>query len=73
MKKLLEMFAKVLAGTALLACILALGSVLAAFPVKWTWNGVMPEVFGLKEIGFWQAFCLCWLSGALVKSTLHQK
>jgi len=23
--------------------------------VKWLWNGLMPVIFGLPEIGFWQA------------------
>ena len=72
MESLYALFAKVLAGSALLVCVVCLGSLLAAFPVKWCWNGVVPEVWGLKEIGFWEAFCLCWLSGALIKSNLSK-
>lgn len=69
MDKLYEMFAKAVAGAALLFCILCIGSIIAAFPLKWAWNGVVPGVFGLKEIGFWEAFCLTWLSGILLKSS----
>lgn len=39
-----------------------------AFPVKWTWNEVMPYLFGFKEIGFWQAWSLMFLAGSLIKS-----
>ena len=31
-------------------------SLLIAFPIKWLWNGVMPDVFGLPEITFWKAY-----------------
>ena len=31
----------------------------------WLWNITMPEVFGLKEITFWQAFRLLLLAGFL--------
>ncbi|GMQ82901.1 MAG: hypothetical protein BMS9Abin05_2367 [Rhodothermia bacterium] len=26
--------------------------------LRWLWNTTMPEVFGLKQITFWQAFRL---------------
>ena len=26
--------------------------------LRWFWNTTMPEVFGLKQINFWQAFRL---------------
>lgn len=35
--------------------ILLIGS-LFAFPILWIWNYVMPVVFGLPELTFWQAF-----------------
>jgi hypothetical protein len=31
------------------------------------WNYVMPEIFGLKEIDFWQTFALIILSNILFK------
>lgn len=42
-------------------------ALLLAFPLKWTWNGVMPYLFGLKEIGVVQAFCLSFVAGCLIK------
>lgn len=69
MEKLYTMFAKALAGAALLVCILSVAAILSAFPVKWAWNCSVPGIFGLKEIGFWEAFCLIWLTGAFVKAS----
>lgn len=40
-------------------------SLLFALPVMWLWNWLMPEIFGLVEIGFWQALGLNLLSGFL--------
>lgn len=72
MEKLLTVFAKACTGAILIIGTIAIGSILAALPVKWTWNGVMPAIFNLEEITFLQAFCLCWLSGALVKSNVSK-
>jgi len=35
------------------------------FPIKWLWNAVMPELFGLSRIGFWQAVGLFMLAQGL--------
>lgn len=68
MEKLYEMFAKVIAATALIVAMLTLGALVSAFPVKWAWNWSVPGIFHLKEIGYWEAFCLVWLAGAFVKA-----
>ena len=39
-----------------------------AFPFMWLWNWLMPELFGLKVIEYWQAFGLMILCGMLFKS-----
>jgi hypothetical protein len=31
---------------------------LFAFPTMWTWNSVMPEVFGLPVLKYWQMVSL---------------
>ncbi len=36
-----------------------------AFLLHWLWNITMPEVFGLKEITYWQAFRLLIIAGLL--------
>ena len=37
-------------------------SFLTAIPTMYLWNGLMPELFGLRQIDFWQAFGLCLLA-----------
>ena len=32
---------------------------------QWLWNITMPQVFGLREIGFWVAFRLLLIAGFL--------
>ena len=36
-----------------------------ALPVMLLWNSLMPTIFGLTKIGFWQAFGLLLLSTIL--------
>ena len=55
----------IIAGTAGIILILALVSMI---PLYYLWNWLMPEIFGLKAITFWQAFGLSLLSGILFKS-----
>jgi len=44
-------------------------SLLLALPTMWLWNWLMPAIFGLSEVTFWQALGLNFLSGILVKGT----
>ncbi len=44
-------------------------AIFMAFPVKWTWNYVMPYLFELKATNWGQAWCLTFLASCLVKST----
>ena len=37
-------------------------SLLFAFPTMLLWNQLMPEIFGLQEIGFWQSLGLVLLA-----------
>lgn len=39
----------------------ALFALIFAILVKLLWNGIMPAVFDLKTISFWQAFCMILL------------
>lgn len=43
-------------------------ALLLAFPVMWLWNWLMPVIFGLVKISFWQALGLNLLSSFLMKS-----
>ena len=42
---------------------------LYAFPVMWIWNYMMPELFALPIISFWQAFWGTFMCGLLFKSS----
>lgn len=44
-------------------------SLLLAYPTMWAWNYVMPYLFGFKTLTFWQAFCVNYLAGSLIKSS----
>ena len=49
-------------------------SLLIAFPIKWLWNGVMPDIFGLPEITFWKACGMYLLFHLLLRGvTINEK
>ena len=60
MKKLLAF----LGGIALIAVF----AIIIALPVMLLWNWLMPLLFGLIKINFWQAIGVSLLSGLLFKS-----
>ena len=48
---------------------LAIGLVLVAILVvifRWLWNSTLPDVFGVREVTFWQAFKIMLLAGILL-------
>lgn len=47
---------------------LLLGTI-TAFPVMWIWNWMMPELFALPVINFWQAFWGTFMCGILFKGS----
>jgi uncharacterized protein YacL len=49
--------------------VVAFVALLSALPVMFLWNWLMPELFGLRVIDFWQALGLSMLCGALFKSS----
>jgi hypothetical protein len=54
----------------LIVGLLILAGLLLGVPLMILWNLLMPEIFGLPTIGFWQAFGLNILSSILFKSTI---
>lgn len=56
--------ATILGGVLLLVCVAALMSL----PVMLLWDWLMPTIFNLKEITWFQAWGLMFLSGLLFKS-----
>ncbi|HDL18731.1 MAG TPA: hypothetical protein ENH29_06735 [Bacteroidetes bacterium] len=55
-------------GGVIMAAIVAL---LLGFVVLWLWNWLMPDIFGLTRITFWQAWGLVVLAHILFKSFPH--
>jgi hypothetical protein len=63
----METFTKAV-GVAVIAVVVVFAlSILLAFPVKWLWNSILPELFGLKEIGVWMAWKIAFLTSILFK------
>ena len=53
--------------------LIAIVIVLLGYPLMLLWNWLMPIIFGLPEITFWQAIGLNLLSTILFKSTTTVK
>lgn len=43
-------------------------ALIAAFPTMFLWNWLMPELFGIKAVTFWQALGINLLTGILFKN-----
>jgi hypothetical protein len=52
---------------------IAIAIVLLGYPLMLLWNWLMPVIFELPEITFWQAIGLNFLSTILFKSTTIKK
>jgi len=65
MKNLSENFMAFLGGLS----IVVFATVILGFPAKWLWNWLMPSIFGLKEITFWQAVGLQILAHTILPSS----
>ena len=50
------------------AIIAAFVAVPVGFPVMWLWNWLMPTIFDLPSINFFQAIGLCLLSSLLIRT-----
>ncbi|MFZ5517423.1 MAG: hypothetical protein ACOY90_12330 [Candidatus Zhuqueibacterota bacterium] len=70
LKKTKSIFAII--GMVILGVIFAAGmALLFGFIVMWLWNWLMPDIFGLTTITFWQAWGLIVLAHILFKSFPH--
>jgi len=66
----MEIFVKIFAVIGLIILI----ALLMTLPTMWLWNWLMPTIFGLIKIGFWQALGLNLLSGIFFqKSSSNSK
>jgi len=56
--------------TALLIAVgISLACLVYALPIMLLWNWLMPKIFGLITINFWEALGLCCLAAFLFKSS----
>ena len=56
-------------GILLSTVLLTVVGLVIALPVMWLWNWLMPAIFGLVKISFWQALGLTFLCSMLFKSS----
>jgi high-affinity Fe2+/Pb2+ permease len=50
----------------------ALFALVLGFVVQWLWNWLMPDIFALKQISYWQAFGLVFLCRLLFGGFGHR-
>lgn len=62
------MIGRVFAAAFLVVGVIVVIGLLLTLPTMWLWNWLMPTLFGLKTITFWQAVGINVLSGILFKS-----
>lgn len=49
--------------------LIAILSIIGAIPTYFLWNWLMPSIFGIKAIAFWQAWGINFLTGILFKGS----
>ena len=64
---------KFLTGFATVIGVVALVAILLGLPLMILWNWLMPTIFGLPMIGFWQAVGLNFLASILFNKTTTKK
>ena len=52
---------------------IAIVSIVSAIPTYFLWNWLMPEIFAIKVITFWQAWGINFLAGVLFKNSSASK
>jgi len=70
MKKVVE---QVLTAVLMIAVAIFLAAIIWGFPTMWLWNWLMPKLFGVPTVNFWEAFGLSLLAGILLKSNVNIK
>ena len=60
---------KVIGSVVLIAISVVVCALLMAIPVYYLWNWLMPEIFGLTTLDFWQALGISLLASCLFKGT----
>ena len=66
---IIETIGSILAAVLMIVLVAAL----LGFPLMWLWNWLMPGIFNLPEITFWQALGLNALATILFKQNTNPK
>ena len=69
----MDTLVKIIGAVVLALVILLAIALLLTLPTMWLWNWLMPVIFGLKTITFWQALGLNILCGILFRSSTSSK
>lgn len=67
------MIAKIVGIVVLTLAGLVALALLAGFPTMWLWNWLMPTLFSVKAVTFWQAVGINIFTGILFKTTSVSK
>lgn len=70
MKRILDIILLVVVGVFAVSAIIAIFS---ALPIMLLWNWLMPDIFGLTTINFWQALGICFLSSCIFGRPSYNK
>jgi hypothetical protein len=62
------MVLKIIGGVLLTFGVIAFIAVLMGFPLMLLWNALLPGLFGIKTISFWQAIGINLLTGIMFRS-----
>lgn len=65
MKRIIDDLIELGAGCGPIILAWAIIAVIIGFPIKWLWNWLMPNLFGLPEISFWMALGIALLISIL--------
>ena len=65
MKRVTDDLIELGAGCGAIVLVWAIIAVIVGFPIKWLWNWLMPNLFGLPEISFWMALGIALLISIL--------
>ena len=69
MNNILEKIGKAVLVVVGVPAIIAIAGIILAIPVYFLWNWLMPQIFEITKITFWQAWGIVFLSSLLFKST----
>lgn len=68
-----DKIAEIGVGCSVVAFTWAVIAIIIGMPIKWLWNWIMPNIFGLPEISFWMALGIALLISILFGGVVKVK